>query len=132
MPPHPVESRNLGDLVDTAFDRKRILVVDSRPGGSSWSGGRIHDRAGSVAGALLARGLRRGGRVALLAANRAEYLVATLGIMRAGLVAVPVNIRLPRTTIDHVLRDCGARLAFYDEEPGYFCPPTSTAWLSTR
>ena len=122
MPPHPVASHNLGDLVDKAFDRERTLVVDSRPGGSSWSGGRIHDRAGSVAGALLARGLRRGDRVALLAANRAEYLVATLGIMRAGLVAVPVNIRLPRATVEHVLRDSGARLAFCEEEPEYLPP----------
>ena len=122
MPPHPVASHNLGDLVDKAFDRERTLVVDSRPGGSSWSGGRIHDRAGWVAGALLARGLRRGDRVALLAANRAEYLVATLGIMRAGLVAVPVNIRLPRATVEHVLRDSGSRLAFCDEESEYLPP----------
>ena len=81
-----------------------------------WTGGRIHERAGAVAGALLARDLRRGDRVAVLAANRAEYLVAVLGIMQAGLVAVPVNIRLPRATVEHVLRDSGARLALCDAD----------------
>ena len=114
--PSSVAGRNLGDLVDLALDRDRVLVVDTRPGGSAWTGGRIHDRAVAVAGTLLARGLRRGDRVAILAANRAEYLVAILGILRAGLVAVPVNIRLPRPTIEHVLRDSGARFALCDED----------------
>ena len=115
LPPEPAESRNLGDLVDLTLDRDRVLVVDTREHGSSWTGDRIHERALAVAGSLLARGLRRGDRVAVLAANRAEYLVAILGIMQAGLVAVPVNIRLPRATVEHVLRDAGARLALRDE-----------------
>ena len=97
-----------------------MLVVDTRPGGSSWTGGRIHERAQAVAEALRDRGLRRGDRVAILAANRAEYLVAVLGIMQAGLVAVPVNVRLPRETVEHVLRDSGARLAFTDSDHDEF------------
>ena len=116
LPPQPDERRNLGDLVDLALDRERVLVVDSRPGGAEWSGGRIHEQARAAAALLLARGLRRGDRVAVLAANRAEYLVSILGIMQAGLVAVPVNIRLPRATVEHVLRDSGARLAFCDAD----------------
>ena len=113
MPADSAERSNLGDLVDLPADRERTLLIDGRSG-ASWSGERIHARAESVAGALRARGLKRGDRVALLAANRAEYLVAILGIMRAGMVAVPVNVRLPRETVEYVLRDSGARLAFTD------------------
>ena len=116
MPPPAAKTENLGDLVDLATDGERLLVVDTRPGGGSWTGGHIHERSGAVAGALLGRGLRRGDRVAILAANRAEYLVAVLGIMLAGLIAVPVNIRLPRAMVEHVLRDSGACLAFCDED----------------
>ena len=118
MPPQPDERRNLGDLVDLALDRERVLVVDHRAGGAEWTGGRIDRQARAVAALLLARGLRRGDRVAVLAANRAEYLVSILGVMRAGLVAVPVNVRLPRATVEHVLRDSGARLAFCDADQG--------------
>ncbi len=124
MAPRPEdERRNLGDLVDLALDRERVLVVDSRPGGGDWSGVRIHGQARAVAALLLARGLRRGERVAVLAANRAEYLVAILGIMQAGLVAAPVNVRLPRATVGYVLRDSGARLAFCDPDHRDLLPP---------
>ena len=34
--------------------------------------------------------------------------------MRAGLVAVPVNYRFPKKTIDFIIRDAGAKLVFCD------------------
>src|SRR5258706_4720549 len=107
---------NLGDLIDKDQDPNKIAIVDL--GGESppreFSYRKIDALARGVAGALISRGLKRGERVAVLSANRAEYLAAVFGIMRAGLVAVPVNFKFPRETIAFIIADSGAKLGFFD------------------
>src|SRR4249919_3131264 len=114
---------NLGDLIRRDRDLNKVAIIDL--GGRlarEVSYGRLDAMASGVARALCARGLARGERVALLSANRAEYLAAYYGIMRAGLVAVPVNCKFPRALIDMVLRDSGARLVFCDPPRRSDCP----------
>ena len=115
---------NLGDLIDKGQDLHKIAVIDL--GGETapreFSFDALDRMANGVARGLLASGLVRGERVALLSANRAEYLAAYYGIMRAGLVAVPVNFKFPRALIDVVLQDSGARLVFCDPQRRSHCP----------
>lgn len=114
---------NLGDIA-WRDDPARELIVDFRDPTSpvSWSAGRFHDAVQGVARGLRARGLAPGDRVAILSDNRPEFLAAYLGIMRAGLVAVPINFRLARDTIDFILSDAGVRTAFADAERLPLCP----------
>ena len=72
--------------------------------------------ANSVARGLIRRGLGAGGRVGLLSGNRAEFLTTYLGTMRAGLVTVPINFKLPLDTIRYILADAGVRLVVVDRE----------------
>ena len=58
--------------------------------------------------------MARGTHIAIVSANRAEYVAAYFGIMRAGLVAVPVNVKLARDTIAFIAQDAAIALAFTD------------------
>ena len=48
--------------------------------------------------------------------NSIEQVVLMMGILRAGLVVVPINPRLKATEIDYVLEHSGARLCFCEPE----------------
>lgn len=115
--------QNLGQLIPRDRDLSKIAIIDLGTQGQAReiSYAALGAMANSVARALVQRGFERGDRVAILSANCAEYLAACLGIMRAGLVAVPVNYRFPPKTIDFVLRDAGAKLVFCDRERRAHC-----------
>ncbi len=115
--PLPPVFTNLGDYRVAARD-SALAIIDcldwERP--REVTHGEVDRLARAVARSLLARGLKRGDAVAILSANRTEFLAAYFGIMRAGLVAVPVNHKFPRDTIGFVLADSGTKLAFCDRE----------------
>ena len=67
-------------------------------------------RACAMAWAMEALGLRKGDRVAMLMGNSWEYVQTFLAISAAGLVAVPMNVRLLEDELLHIVRDSGARL----------------------
>jgi len=67
------------------------------------------ERASRLANALLALGLTKGDRVALLAYNCVEWMEMYVALARAGLVAVPVNFRLVAAEIEYIVTHCGAR-----------------------
>jgi len=115
---------NLGDLIPRDRHLGKVAIVDLAGGVTREIGyGQLDAMANGVARALCARGLGRGDRVAILSANCAEFLGAYYGIMRAGLVAVPVSFKFPRATIHFILRDAAAKLVFCDSSRAQDCPP---------
>ncbi len=64
---------------------------------------------------LLALGLSKGDRVALLSENRLEWVIADLAILSAGCVTVPIYATLPPNQVEFILRDAEVRAAFVSD-----------------
>ncbi|HTD34450.1 MAG TPA: long-chain fatty acid--CoA ligase [Candidatus Elarobacter sp.] len=75
----------------------------------------VHRRAAALAHALRARGITRGDRVALLANNAVDWLVADFGILYAGAVVVPMFATTADDQVAFILADSEAKLLFVDD-----------------
>ena len=74
----------------------------------TWAG--LDADVDAAAHALTGLGLRAGDRVAVQLGNEPAFVVAYLGALRAGLVAVPVNTSYTRGETAHLVADSGARV----------------------
>src|ERR1700688_387960 len=69
----------------------------------------LHDRVAGIATALSGHGFQAGDRLAMLLPNEHDYLELVYACAWLGVVAVPVNVRLSETEIDHVIADASPR-----------------------
>lgn len=69
-------------------------------------------QARRIAQGLLKNGLSQGDRVAIIAKNSAEWFIADLAIMMAGMISVPIYSTAGAPTIQHVLSHSGAKAIF--------------------
>ena len=73
-----------------------------------------NDRACRLANGLLALGLRKGDRVAVLAYNRVEWAEIYAATAKTGLISVPINFRLTAPEVRYILEDSGAAAIIVD------------------
>lgn len=71
-------------------------------------------RSFALAHALLALGVSRQSRVAVLAQNRPEYFEAFAGIGAAGLITVNLNWRLSPLELSRIVADCEPDILIFD------------------
>jgi long-chain acyl-CoA synthetase len=123
--PAQTHFQNLGQLIcrDRDLSKTAIIDLDGNGHAREVSYSTLDAMANGVARAIEQRGFERGDRIAILSANCTEYLAACFGIMRSGLIAIPVNYRFPAKLIDFVLRDAGVKLVLCDRERRGDCPP---------
>jgi fatty-acyl-CoA synthase len=74
------------------------------------------DRVWRLAGALRAAGVKAGDRVAFLSLNCHRLLEAYFGVLEAGCILLPLNIRLAAPELTYILNDSGAAVLFLEQE----------------
>jgi long-chain acyl-CoA synthetase len=104
---------NFADILRDTAQRhgERLALVDGVRR-LTWS--ELDQAVDRTAQGFAAAGLVPGYRVVLLVANSIEFVTSYLGILRAGLVAVPLNTGLTKPEIAAVAGHSGARIAVAD------------------
>jgi len=107
---------NLGDMQRLPIHGKSGAVIDLRDETrvQRLNAFDLDDLCQAVSRGLARRGIARGDRIAILSENRHEFLACYFGIMRMGAVAVPINHKLPASTINYIFADSDIELSFCD------------------
>lgn len=74
----------------------------------------LDERMSRVAAALTGLGLRAGDRLLIAMGNRAEFIEAFFGAMRAGIVPLPLNTKFGAEVIAYVIADAGCAAALVE------------------
>jgi fatty-acyl-CoA synthase len=74
------------------------------------------DRAARLAGALRSTGIQPGERVAFLSGNCHRLLEAYYGVLQAGAVLLPLNIRLAAQELSYILNDSESAVLFFETQ----------------
>ena len=74
------------------------------------------ERTRRLAGALRQAGVQPGDRVAFLSTNCHRLLEAYYGVLEAGAVLLPLNIRLAPNELAYILNDAGATILFVEKQ----------------
>ena len=105
-----VAAGNLSELVRAAAERSPDKAA-FLSGSTSTSWRELDAQVDAAAAALAGLGLQPGDRVALSLANVLDFPIAYFGVLRAGMVAVPLNPGYTAQELRWTLSDSGARAA---------------------
>ena len=101
----------LGDIPRKGFavHRNKTAMVFE---GTRITYGELNERVNRLANTLIGFGLKKGGRVTILAENTYKYMEVYFGAAKAGLSVTPLNFRLSDKELIHIVNDCEATVLF--------------------
>jgi acyl-CoA synthetase (AMP-forming)/AMP-acid ligase II len=97
----------LGDIPRKgyAIHRNKTAMVFE---GTRITYGELNERVNRLANTLISFGLKKGGRVTILAENTYKYIEVYFGAAKAGLSVTPLNFRLSDQELIHIVNDSEA------------------------
>ena len=104
-------------FVDRHLDEGRAGKVAFREAGTgrTLTYGELADVSGRAAAALLAHGIAREERMAMLVLDQIEFPILFWGALKAGVIPVPLNTLLAAPVYDAILRDSRATVLVVSE-----------------
>jgi len=108
----PLSVLEFRDRAETYFHDK-IGVVD---GDLRFTYGAFGERTHRLANALVELGVRAGDRVSFITYNTHHLLEAYFGVLEAGAVLNPINIRLGPNEIAYILDHAGSKVIFFHND----------------
>ena len=110
---------SLVSLLEESFRKYRDLPAYIFMG-KRFSFGQVDDLSRAFAGWLQSQGLARGDRVAIMMPNAPQYVIAELGIWKAGGIVASINPLYTGAELEHMFRECDAETVvtmslFYDK-----------------
>ena len=115
---HPYPQTTLFDIIsETARLRPQHTALIFKGNKVSYS--ELESRSNAFAAALIGLGVKKGDRVAIIMPNCPQYVIAELGIWKAGGIVASINPLYTEPELEHALGECGAETVvvltrFYD------------------
>lgn len=106
---------NITDHIERAsklFPDKTALIFEEK----SYTYQELNRLANRMANGLTKLGVTKGDRVALFLPNIPEFIIAYLGTLKLGAIAVSLNVMLKSSEVSFILNDCTAKVLVTTEE----------------
>lgn len=116
------EPKTLGELFRQAVTKHSKPDALNYKSGGEWkkiSSAEMISRAEKIALGLYSIGIRKGDRVAILAANSPEWTLTDAGCQIAGFIDVPIYTTLAANSVRYILNDAEVRVLFLQDKEAY-------------
>jgi long-chain acyl-CoA synthetase len=100
------------NVAETILSRGENSAVAVLHKGAALTYAELREQVARLAGGLLARGCKKGDRIGIFSENNPFFVRTYLGIIRAGLVAVPFQTELSAETFARIVSSAGLKGVF--------------------
>jgi malonyl-CoA/methylmalonyl-CoA synthetase len=108
---------------------QHALKCDQPSGTSpSFTFAKLEQRSNRLAHELLARGLKRGDRLAFFLSNRVEIIDLWIAGVKLGLILVPINVLYRERELRHILADAAPTAVVTSRDLAGFLPGKVVVW----